>query len=121
VLAKGRIIQVNVKNNLCSCASSQPTVFSSPFFFFSCPEKFRAQISIAVNPPGHPLVTNFVKHYMKRVKQLVVSEANHLETNVFSISFVRLMSGISDLILQHAGVYREINLFIPDFSFFCLM
>lgn len=27
-LAKGRIIQVNVKNYLCSCVSSQPTVLS---------------------------------------------------------------------------------------------
>lgn len=32
MLAKGRIIQVNVKNYLCSCVSSQPTVLSLFFF-----------------------------------------------------------------------------------------
>lgn len=102
MLVKGRIIQVNVKNNLCSCVSSQPTVFLS-FPLTPPPEKFRAQISIAVNPPGDPLITNFIKHYMKRVKQLLVSEANHFERNVFSIRF-KLTSDISDLILQCASI-----------------
>lgn len=77
------------------------------FFFFPSPEKFRAQISIAVNPPGDPLITNSIKHYMKRVKQLLVSEANHFERNVVSISYVRLTSGASDLILQCNSISRH--------------
>jgi len=37
---------------------------------------------MAVNPPTGLLITAFIKHYVKKAKQLLVSEANNFEINV---------------------------------------